>query len=71
MDFQRKLQNADPKVLKEQRDLIHDLKSKVTILEKELKIVHDNSEKEIEELRKENEALAAQRMDDDFNKDMQ
>lgn len=71
LDLQRKLQNSDPKILKDQKDLIHDLKSKVTVLERELQIVHNNSDKEIERLRLENESLLAQKTDDDFSKDMQ
>ena len=46
--MKRKLQATDPELLKEQRDMITDLKQKVAILERELQLVHDNFEKEIE-----------------------
>ena len=62
---------ADPKLMREQRDLINDLKQKVTVLEKELQMIHNNSEREMEKLRKENEELQAKKTDDEFNKDMQ
>ena len=62
---------ADPKLMREQRDLINDLKQKVTVLERELQMIHNNSERELEQLRKENEELQAKKNDDEFNKDMQ
>eukprot|EP00347_Sterkiella_histriomuscorum_P004589 403359888 len=67
----RKLQNADPKVIKEQRDLINDLKNKVIILERELKAIQETTEKELEKYKGDYEALLAQRQDEEFNKDMQ
>ncbi|CDW90750.1 ubiquitin carboxyl-terminal hydrolase family protein [Stylonychia lemnae] len=70
-DMIKKLQFADPKIMKEQRDLINDLKGKVIVLERELKMVHEGSEKEISQLREELEGLRSQRHDEDFNKDMQ
>ena len=48
-DFQKKLQATDPEVLKEQKELISDLKYKVAVLERELQLVHDNFEHEIEQ----------------------
>lgn len=48
-DFQKKLQATDPEVLKEQKELISDLKNKVAVLERELQLVHDNFEHEIEQ----------------------
>ena len=43
-DLKRKLQATDPELLKEQKDMITDLKHKVAILERELQLVHENFE---------------------------
>lgn len=47
-DLQKKLQSTDPEVLKDQKELIADLNNKVAVLERELQLVHDNFEHEIE-----------------------
>ena len=69
-DLLRKLAGADPKIMKEQRELINDLKNKVIILERELKAVQETTEKDIERYKSEYENLLAQRQDEQFNKDM-
>ena len=48
-DLQRKLAAVDPEVLKEQKELIADLNNKVAVLERELQLVHENFEHEIEQ----------------------
>lgn len=48
-DLQRKLQSTDPEILKEQKEIIDDLKKKVAILERELQLVHENFEQEVEQ----------------------
>lgn len=50
-DLQRKLQAADPEILKEQKEIINDLKNKVAILERELQLVHENFEHEVEQFK--------------------
>jgi hypothetical protein len=50
-DMKRKLQALDPDLMKEQKQLVEDLKKKVAILERELQLVHENFEAEIERYR--------------------
>ena len=56
--------NSDPVKLKEQRDLLIDLRQKVTMYERELKLVTDQSAAEIEALSKQVENY--QRREEDF-----
>ena len=49
--MKRKLQALDPELMKEQKQLVDDLKKKVAILERELQLVHENFEAEIERYR--------------------
>ena len=50
--------------------MINDLKSKVSILERELKIINENADKEVEHYKNEVEALRGQKIDEELNKDM-
>jgi hypothetical protein len=50
-DLKRKLQALDPEIMKEQKVMIEDLKRKTAVLERELQLVHDNFEQEIERYR--------------------
>ena len=49
-----KLEQADPEILQEQKDLIISLKNKVNILEKELHLITTNTTKEIDSIKEEN-----------------
>lgn len=48
-DLQRKLAATDPDTINDQKEMINDLKNKVSILERELQLVHENFEHEIEQ----------------------
>ena len=52
--LKQKLDQADPGIVQEQKDLIISLKNKVNVLEKELHLVTANTSKELDTLRDEN-----------------
>ena len=56
-DAQRKLEQTNPEIVQEQKSLIIDLKTRVNILEKELTLVSAQTAKEIDDLRRDKEAL--------------
>ena len=63
------IQNAaDPKKLKEQRDLLIDLRQKIAMYEKELTLVSDNSQLKIDKLEKENNVLKNRDMENKESK---
>ena len=51
-DAAKRLEEANPEIITEQKDLIIDLKTRVNILEKELTLVSTQTAKEIDDLRK-------------------
>ena len=53
----KKLEVSNPAIVSEQKDLIIDLKTRVNILEKELTLVTNQTARDIDNLRKEKEAL--------------
>jgi hypothetical protein len=67
MTLEKQLKMADPRVQREQKELINDLQNKVKILEKELALVHEGSKKEVDKYKKEADAIIGQKLEDDFN----
>jgi len=59
---------ADPNKLREQRDLLIDLRQKVAMYERELALVHGESQKQIDRLEKENSELKRDRADEKTNR---
>ena len=53
----QKSDDNNPKVLKEQKTLINDLKQRNNVLEKELNTVERSSNREVAELRKQKDLL--------------
>ena len=60
-------QAADPKKLRDQRDLLVDLRQKVAMYERELNLVNDQSSKMIKELEEQNSKLKEKVNDDSLN----
>lgn len=59
-ELQKKLETSNPTIIKEQKELIIDLKQRVNVLERELNLINTQTAKEIEELRKQKEDLQRQ-----------
>ncbi len=53
----KKIEATNPQIVTEQKDLIIDLKTRVNVLEKELTLINNQTSKELDDLRKNNEAL--------------
>ena len=59
--------NTDPQKLKEQRDLLIDLRQKVTMYERELKLVTEQSNAEIDHLTKQVDNYQRKEQDSKLN----